>query len=260
MSEVEQQWAAVATEGVTEDDEPRRPNRPHASAVLSKCMENAAPMGPEEALQSRRYPWRMPFLLKPPRPNPLPIPTGNGRYVRPRVQAGGGEERLLAYCLRCARYRSSDEFFLEQLEQGQHCAKEDCSFCFRRGVRWCWYCVSEEMRSAPGKVTPAVKREAAAQAEMAELVRWLWAIIDERLHAALARPMHAAWGQPHFCAALPKEASAAAEPVLAELAEAHRRLKQEGCMFGALEPLPWRAPLGPATLRGAGADHEPSLR
>lgn len=165
----------------------------------------------------------------------------------------------MAYCLRCARYRGSDEFFLEQLEQGQHCTAEDCSYCFRRGVRWCWYCVSEEMETAPGKVTPAVQREAAAQGEASSLVRWLWFILDERLHAALARPMHAAWGQPHFCAALPAEAAAASEHVLAELAEAHRRLAQEN-LFGALEPLPWRAPLGQATLRRAGADREPHLR
>lgn len=68
VSEVEQQWAAVATEGVTEDDEFRRPNRRHAAALLTRSMANAAPLSPEEALASRRYPWRMPFLIKPPQP------------------------------------------------------------------------------------------------------------------------------------------------------------------------------------------------
>eukprot|EP01052_Picozoa_sp_SAG31_P001550 SAG31_NODE_52_length_30366_cov_34.368586_11_plen_470_part_00 len=299
VSEMEQQWATIATEGIAEDDELRRPNRKHAAALLSKCLADAVPISAEDALADRRYPWRMPFLLRPPQPNAPVVPTGNGRHIRLRIRVGGSADRLLAYCLRCSRYRSSDEFFLEQLEQGQHCTAEDCSYCFRRGVRWCWYCVTEEMQSNPGNVTPAIRREAAAQEECSELIRWAWSVLDERLHATLGRPMHAAWGQPHFCAPLPAEAASAAETVLVDLAEAHLRLNEEflfggktfsaclhfisaqlrrhvpydrfskshtalvGCRlfaFSAMEPLPWRAPLGAATLRSAGVDREPILR
>jgi hypothetical protein len=171
----------------------------------------------------------------------------------------GGGDRLLAYCLRCSRYRQADEFLLANLEAGQHCAAEDCSRCFRHGTRWCWYCVGEELAANPEKVSDEAKRELAAAAELSELVSWLWSLLDERLHAALGRPLHAAWGQPHFCAQLPAEAEAATTRVLAELGEAHRRLKQES-LFGQLEQLPWEATLGPSLLAAAGSRAEPTLR
>ena len=77
-----------------------------------------------------------------------------------------------------------------------------------------------------------------ATGEMCEIIHWLFQLIDERLHAALGRPLHAAWHQPHFTAPLSQDGSdplgtAAAK---AELSAAHDRLKRLS-LFGALEPV-----------------------
>ena len=62
---------------------------------------------------------------------------------------------------------------------------QDCPECFRRGVRWCWLCVEEEMAVNPASLAQQIHEEKAAVEEMCSLIHWLLFILDERLHAAV---------------------------------------------------------------------------
>ena len=67
---------------------------------------------------------------------------------------------------------------------------QDCPECFRRGVRWCWLCVEEEMSVNPASLAQQIHEEKAAVEEMCSLIHWLLFILDERLHAAVRRSTH----------------------------------------------------------------------
>ena len=161
------------------------------------------------------------------------LQDGMGRPARAPV---GGRERgrCMCYCIRCDCYRDANEFFLWNIEQGQHCSDQDCPQCFRRGVRWCWLCVEEELAESPHTLAREVHEEKAAADECCALVHWLMFVLDERLHAAVGHPLHAAWGQPHGCNPLLEEQHERLEANLEELRLQHASLNHDW-LFGCIE-------------------------
>eukprot|EP01044_Picomonas_judraskeda_P007609 COSAG03_NODE_826_length_5714_cov_1.809083_3_plen_760_part_00 len=161
------------------------------------------------------------------------LEDGMGRPVRAPV--GGLEgQRCMCYCIRCDCYRDANEFFLWNVEHGQHCSDQDCPGCFRRGVRWCWLCIEEELAESPHTLPREIHEEKAAADECCALVHWLLFIIDERLHAAVGHPLHAAWGQPHGCNPLRLDQHQRMDAHLEELRLQHASLNHDW-LFGCLE-------------------------
>ena len=161
------------------------------------------------------------------------LEDGMGRPVRAPV--GGLEgQRCMCYCIRCDCYRDANEFFLWNIEHGQHCSDQDCPECFRRGVRWCWLCIEEELAESPHTLPREIHEEKAAADECCALVHWLLFIIDERLHAAVGHPLHAAWGQPHGCNPLRDDQHQRMDAHLEELRLQHASLNHDW-LFGCLE-------------------------
>jgi hypothetical protein len=77
VPELEQRWATVSGTGDKTQFVKSRPHREQALAVVAASLAKAVPMGPDEALARYRYPWRMPFLLRPAQQ----VPLGLGRSV-----------------------------------------------------------------------------------------------------------------------------------------------------------------------------------
>ena len=164
------------------------------------------------------------------------LQDGMGRPARAPV--GGREgQRCMCYCIRCDCYRDANEFFLWNIEHGQHCSDQDCPQCFRRGVRWCWLCVEEELEETPHTLPREVHEEKAAANEICALVHWLLFVLDERLHAAVGHPLHAAWGQPHGCNPLMQDQHDRLDEHLEELRLQHASLNHDW-LFGCLEAMP----------------------
>lgn len=161
------------------------------------------------------------------------LEDGMGRPVRAPV--GGLEgQRCMCFCIRCDCYRDANEFFLWNVEHGQHCSEQDCPQCFRRAVRWCWLCIEEELAESPHTLPREIHEEKAAADECCALVHWLLFILDERLHTAVGHPLHAAWGQPHGCNPLQQDQHDRIDAHLEELRLQHASLNHDW-LFGCLE-------------------------
>ena len=170
-----------------------QPGALSAEDVLSACREYAVPMEPADAVRRSKVPWKTPFAV---------------------VDRAGD---VSCYCLRCSCYRSTDEFFLWNLAAGMHCSDESCPVCFRRGVRWCWWCCTEEM--ATESVSGSLHDEAASVALAARCVGWIFRVVEERLLAATVGG---------------DVVSGSGPQALAELRQAGFRLCQEPTLLGQL--------------------------
>ncbi len=186
-----------------------------------------------DGLASSSRPWT-PSVQKELNASRSLLEDGMGRPVRAPV--GGLEgQRCMCFCIRCDCYRDANEFFLWNIEHGQHCSEQDCPQCFRRAVRWCWLCVEEELAESPHALPREIHEEKAAADECCALVHWLLFILDERLHTAVGHPLHAAWGQPHGCNPLRKDQHERMDAHLEELRLQHASLNHDW-LFGCLEP------------------------
>lgn len=156
-----------------------------------------------------------------------------GRPIRAPV--GGLEsQRCMCFCIRCDCYRDANEFFLWNIDHGQHCSEQDCPNCFRRAVRWCWLCIEEELAVSPKALPREIHEEKAAADECCALVHWLLYLLDERLHTAVGHPLHEAWGQPHGCKPLREDQHERIDAQLEVLRKQQASLNHDW-LFGCLE-------------------------